>query len=102
MWAMVIGLYGIAKWLTWRALRPLSVPASHAAAYWFGWPGLDAREFLMPRERPGRPQKAEWVFATAKLLMGFSLLRSAIGAAAGAVVGALAGTAKADPTVEDN
>jgi hypothetical protein len=77
MWAMAGGLYAIAKWLTWRPMRHLNLPPARAAAYLFGWPGLDAREFLTPRVAPLAPRYVEWIFAAAKLLLGFVLFRYA-------------------------
>ena len=78
MWVSATGLYGIAKWLTWRPMRRLNIPGRYAVAYLFAWPGLDPQEFVNPHAPPMRPRKAEWVFAAAKLLMGLLLLRLAI------------------------
>jgi len=72
MWGLATALFAMCKVATWRAgKRP--APFWRHAAYFFAWPGMDARAFLGPR-LARRPPIREWAFAGVKLLLGTVLV----------------------------
>jgi len=74
MWTAAFTVYSGAKLLTWGSARG-TFPVRRQLAYLLAWPGMDAPAFL---GRPDRvkhtPRPIEWVFASAKLLLGFLFL----------------------------
>jgi hypothetical protein len=81
MWTIAVGLYAIAKWLSWQPLRQAGGSPRETMAYFCAWPGLNARTFLQPGIPPAMPTRLEWTFAAAKLLLGVSLFTLGIRAA---------------------
>ncbi len=75
MWGMAVVIYAGCKWLTWINRLPTSAPPWKHIAYLLGWPGMDVDTFLCGRpERVQVPDLSEWTFASAKLVLGTSLL----------------------------
>jgi hypothetical protein len=76
MWTLAVVIFGGCKWLTWRRILTVGVPAWRHAAYLLLWPGLDPATFLSPRPLPAarRPTPREWLFAATKLMIGVILL----------------------------
>jgi predicted DCC family thiol-disulfide oxidoreductase YuxK len=81
MWAIALGLFVGAKWLTvWRLLRinreehgTGQPPGARVVAYAFLWVGMDSRSFFSSRTAP-RPARTEWLMATVKTLFGTLLV----------------------------
>ncbi len=75
MWATTLELYFAAKWLT--SFRYLFLKKGFSrwrlAAYWFLWPGMNARAFLL-EDAATPPASRDWVLAGAKALFGAILL----------------------------
>lgn len=82
MWTIAVGLYAIAKWLSWQPVRIALHSPRAMAAYIFAWPGLDASSFLSPRQALAAPSRLEWTFAVAKFLLGIVLFACGIRAVA--------------------
>ncbi|MCI0702225.1 MAG: membrane bound O-acyl transferase family-domain-containing protein [Planctomycetia bacterium] len=76
MWAIAAGLFAICKWLTWARTIVPGASKWRQFAYWFAWPGLDAKAFFDPRPIPRerRPSTGEWVFAFVKFALGVALV----------------------------
>jgi hypothetical protein len=76
MWSLAFVIYGSLKWLTWRRAPVRGVPLWRHLGYLLAWPGLDPVAFLTPD--PGspsrRPTVREWLFASAKFLLGVGVL----------------------------
>lgn len=72
MWAMAFALYGGCKWLTYRQAvrRGVRPGLARTVAYLLAWPGMDATDFLDTQKVSARPQRQEWLFATAKMSTG--------------------------------
>jgi alginate O-acetyltransferase complex protein AlgI len=71
MWLLAAAIYGTCKMLTWLAAPRVAGAATWRHwAYVFGWPGLDARRFLDPQQRPIRPTLRDWTVGVAKMLIG--------------------------------
>lgn len=76
MWTLAFAIYVGCKWLTWRRTPTKSVGTGKQIAYLLFWPGLDAAAFMNGKvKRP--PAGIEWLFATAKMTLGLTLLLSA-------------------------
>ena len=73
MWVMAVAVFTGCKWLTLRQTPAPAVSLGPRLGYLFLWPGLDAAAFLTGTAR-SRPTHGEWLFATAKLLVGIILL----------------------------
>jgi Membrane bound O-acyl transferase family len=73
MWALAGAVYVGCKWLTWRRTPVSGAPAWRHLGYLFGWPGLDARAFLVG-QTARRAAAAEWLFAAAKCGSGAALI----------------------------
>ncbi|HEY7117469.1 MAG TPA: DUF2071 domain-containing protein [Tepidisphaeraceae bacterium] len=54
MWLLALAVYFGCKWATWRDARVLARRAGwqRSLGYLFAWPGMDARAFLDPNQRP--------------------------------------------------
>ncbi len=74
MWTIAIGVFAIAKWLSWMSLRDSQVTGARVAAYFLAWPGLDSVAFVAERQAVHSPRLFEWTFAGAKTLFGLSLV----------------------------
>jgi hypothetical protein len=74
MWTIAFALFFGCKWLTWWQGRIPNAPLWRNLAYLFGWPGMDAREFLDVHRHVLRPRGCMWLAAVVKILFGASLL----------------------------
>lgn len=79
MWVLAFAIYGMLKVISLLATADLArVPAWKRAAYLFAWPGMDAATFLgLVPVNIDRPGMREWLFATAKLVVGVIAVRTA-------------------------
>jgi hypothetical protein len=107
MWVLALAIYATLKLLTWLESGPSRAKAWRSAAYLLGWPGMDARTFLLGRNvgaglrveaslltesssgtvgRPAAtvatPRAGEWLFAASKFGVGLILIAVAACAAA--------------------
>lgn len=73
MWLLAFAIYAGCKWLTWVTATARGAPWWRHAGYLALWPGLDADAFLH-RPVTRRPATSEWIFGSAKLLLGILLL----------------------------
>src|SRR5262249_37460294 len=73
MWLLAFALFGLAKWGAWRPLQPRPV-TGRAAAFFFLWPGMDARAFLDESRRPARPAAREFAGPLFRLGLGVALI----------------------------
>jgi hypothetical protein len=73
MWVLAFAIYGALKLFTWCDEHGWQAPAWRSAAYLFAWPGMDARAFLWGNLAIC-PTTTEWLFASAKFVVGLSLL----------------------------
>lgn len=75
MWTLSFAIFLGLKWVTWWEARN-RVPhrAGRSPAYLVGWPGMDAESFLDARQHALVPQFGEWLWATAKTLLGIALI----------------------------
>ncbi|HJS99770.1 MAG TPA: membrane bound O-acyl transferase family-domain-containing protein [Terriglobales bacterium] len=76
MWALAYSIFWGCKWLSWwkACLKIDGVGARRSLAYLFAWPGMDAEAFLDVKWRAERPQRSEWLRASAKTGLGAVLL----------------------------
>jgi hypothetical protein len=76
MWSLAFVIYGSLKWLTWRRAPVRGAPLWRHLGYLLAWPGLDPVAFLTPDpgSPPRKPTVREWLFASAKLLLGVGIL----------------------------
>lgn len=76
MWAMAFALYAGCKWLTFREAvrRGLNPGVPRSLGYLLAWPGMDAANFLDPKQTPVKPRSKEWIIAMAKVVFGAVLL----------------------------
>lgn len=76
LWALAGVLFHAGKWLTWRAAvrAGLRAPRARVACYFVLWPGMDAPAFLDPARGADPPARREWLAASAKTLVGLSLV----------------------------
>ena len=76
MWALSIAIFFGCKWETWIRARFAGVRASFARnlGYLLLWPGMDAPAFLSANRTSSQPRAKDWLAATAKTLLGGSLL----------------------------
>ncbi len=73
MWSMAGALFLGLKWLAWReAAMPGGFGRS--LAFFFLWPGMDARTFCRLESRNSLPQKTEWLAAIAKTALGGAMI----------------------------
>jgi len=72
MWVLAIAIYAGCKSTTWMSARVQHAPIWKHAAYFFGWPGMDAASFLGKVRGSARSvcRSIEWPSATAKLVFG--------------------------------
>lgn len=75
MWTLAAAIFIGCKWLTWRRSAVRSVPAWKHAAYFFLWPGLDARSFLAEGavSKRCRCHPIEWARGIGSLSLGVAL-----------------------------
>jgi Membrane bound O-acyl transferase family len=74
MWVCALAIYFGFKSLTLWQARDAGVPKSaRSLAYLFLWPGMDAQSFLSD-SKPSRPRATQFLWATAKLLLGVAFL----------------------------
>jgi len=77
MWLLAFAIFFGCKWLTWRRAKHLAADSFHSLAYLFGWPGMDAKDFLT--NLPAKlPDFKDWLSASAKTLLGMSALLLAV------------------------
>ena len=76
MWLLAFSIFLGCKWAMYRkAIRSgIDVTVKRTIAYFFAWPGLDARCFLDETKRPAAPTRSLWLFAVAKVVFGALLL----------------------------
>lgn len=86
MWSMVFGLFTAVKWLSWWDVKGLRAPAWKQIAYFFAWPGMDARSFFGTTRNAEQPAAVEWVAATVKFLLGIALIEFAVAHDSGPVL----------------
>jgi hypothetical protein len=75
MWTLSFAIFLGLKWATWWETRHL-VPhrAWRSLAYLLAWPGMDAETFLDSRGRAAMPRLQDWLWASAKTVLGILLL----------------------------
>jgi hypothetical protein len=74
MWVCAFATFLGVKWLTWwRARDTVQAGIARQMAYFFLWPGMDARSFLGDGA-VARPWAAQWLWALAKTCAGIALL----------------------------
>jgi len=78
MWTLAIAIFAGFKWWTWcRATsNGMPVPAFQSFAYFFLWPGMDARRFLAPAQPCRKIGLAAWTWALVKTSGGAVLVWS--------------------------
>jgi predicted DCC family thiol-disulfide oxidoreductase YuxK len=76
MWLLAFSLYLGCKWLTWRrAMRGVNdANTSLSFGYLFGWVGMDAKKFLQNKRTDFAVKPRDWLWATAKILLGAVLV----------------------------
>lgn len=74
MWAIAVGIFAIAKALSYLPARRLKTSSGRLAGYFLAWPGLDAIVFLAPVKQETKVALQEWLFAWAKMATGAALL----------------------------
>jgi Membrane bound O-acyl transferase family len=75
MWLLAVTIFGGLKWQTWWAARVVVIhPPWRSLAYLLAWPGMDAEAFLDAQQKSVEPEFQEWVWASAKTLIGIVLL----------------------------
>jgi Membrane bound O-acyl transferase family len=75
MWILAIVVYAGCKWATWWGASIQQGPTWKRAAYWLGWPGMDAASFLGTRiSTRSHCPSIEWLAATLNLASGAILL----------------------------
>jgi len=75
MWAMCSAIFLDCKWLTyWQARKRNEASRIRTLAYFFAWPGMDAKKFLGPVRERRLPSVSSFLFAIAKALFGALLL----------------------------
>src|SRR5438477_61816 len=76
MWTLAGAVYFGCKWIMWRRAGQVRrhAPAWRSWAFFFAWPGMNAREFLDVRASPAKPPSSEWIAASAKIGIGAVIL----------------------------
>jgi len=75
MWLLAMAIFAGLKWVTWRKVRgKFPHEAWRSIAYLLAWPGMDAEAFLDSNRRAVKPASTEWVWASAKTIVGIFLL----------------------------
>jgi hypothetical protein len=76
MWTLALVIFAGCKWLTWQTAAIHDVPLWKHVAYLAAWPGMDAANFLAATPIPRRSfcRSSEWLWAMARLAIGFALL----------------------------
>src|SRR5262249_27811470 len=69
MWIGAFTIYVACKWLSWTFWRPTAVSIGRRAAWWMGWPGMDATRFLAGKAN-SLPRGGEWAAAVGKTVFG--------------------------------
>jgi hypothetical protein len=74
MWLCAVAIFLGVKWLTWCSARAEGFSGfARSLAYFFLWPGMDARSFL-GGNAPPKPGAAQWAWSFAKLCAGTALM----------------------------
>jgi Membrane bound O-acyl transferase family len=76
MWILSVAIFFGCKWETWFSAGDERWRArlGRNLGYLFFWPGMDASKFLATGHSVVRPPVREWVAATAKTLLGVTLV----------------------------
>ncbi len=74
MWTIAFALFFGCKWLTWWQARTPDAALWRNVAYFFGWVGMDAPEFLNARRHATKPPGRAWLAAFLKIAFGACLL----------------------------
>lgn len=77
MWLLAVAIFSVCKMITWLAANVQGQPVWRQVAYWFGWPGLNADQFLDGRSRPHRPSVQEWFGGAVQFLFGVAIFWNA-------------------------
>jgi len=75
MWLLALAIFAGLKWATWWKAR-IAAPQQtwRSIAYLVAWPGMDAETFLDSSYRAEKPASSEWLWASAKTIVGVLLL----------------------------
>jgi Membrane bound O-acyl transferase family len=74
MWVCAFAIFFGVKWLTWwRARETVAPGTARSLAYFFLWPGMDARTFFSSN-KPPRPRAITLLWAIAKIFLGAAFL----------------------------
>ncbi len=75
MWSLAVAVYIAFKWLMWRLTAWEGEPVSTGRFIgWLFWPGMDPRQFLVPRQRTQPLPRSAWLFACGKVALGVMLI----------------------------
>jgi hypothetical protein len=75
MWLLAVAIFAGLKWATWwKARTAIPHEAWRSIAYLLAWPGMDAESFLDSSRRAVKPSSIEWLWASAKSMVGALLL----------------------------
>jgi hypothetical protein len=79
MCALAGSLFLGCKWVTWRQARNAVANTrwKRSLAYFFAWPGMDAKTFLTAHRDAMPPRSSEWALATIKTMLGLMILWAA-------------------------
>jgi hypothetical protein len=74
MWVMAFALYYGCKWLTLWRNRNVKSGVARRAGYLFAWPGMDAKAFLNPANKPLKPRASELLGVVGTVLCGMAVV----------------------------
>jgi alginate O-acetyltransferase complex protein AlgI len=75
MWLLAITLFAGLKWSSWWNVRAIiNHKTWRSIAFLFAWPGMDAEAFLDAERKAARPGFQEWLWASAKTIVGAILI----------------------------
>lgn len=75
MWLLAIAVFGGLKWAKWWSARAIvNHKTWRAFAFLLAWPGMDAEAFLDAERKAARPRFQEWLWASAKTIVGAILI----------------------------
>lgn len=75
MWVLSFAIFAALKWMTWWTARTQVMPSfGRSIAYLAAWPGMDAEAFLDSDHQATRPTASQWLWASAKTVLGVMLL----------------------------